>query len=170
MVGARVPAALGAGLYTPSATAAASSIAKPEERGCALTLVLGGLTVASAVGVPLGTFIGQAVNWRITFAFAAALGVIALIYLIFGVTAVICSFSAGWLIDHMSPVRIAALALVGLAVMHTAFAVTSWTAHGSAAAACVLIALAVLLASSAREILPARGGARSPTRARRRCP
>lgn len=199
MVGARVLAALGAGLYTPAATAAASSIAKPEERGRALTLVISGLTIANAVGVPLGTFIGQAVNWRVTFAVVAALGLIALagltrafgdipslgvvslrdrisaaaikgvpatllsnliaicgiftlyiylawfvdrvggltgtaltlIYLIFGLMAVVCSFTAGWLIDHFSPARIATLSLAGVFVVHAAFAVTAWAVNGS---------------------------------------
>ena len=78
MVAARVLAALGAGLYTPSAMAAASSLARPEERGRALAAVLGGLTLANAFGVPLGTLIGQAAQWRVTFAFVALLGVVAL--------------------------------------------------------------------------------------------
>lgn len=78
MVAARVLAAIGAGLYTPAAAAAASTIVKPEERGRALTMVLGGMTIASAVGVPIGTLIGQVDSWRITFAFVAVIGVIAL--------------------------------------------------------------------------------------------
>ncbi|MFC1416100.1 MFS transporter [Streptacidiphilus cavernicola] len=212
MVAARVLAAVGAGLYTPSAAAAAAGIAKPEERGRALTLVLGGLTVANAVGVPLGTFIGQAVSWRVTFAIVAALGVIAyagltrsldeipstgvvslrdrisaaaikgvpstllsviiaicgvftlyiylawfigrvggltgaaitIIYLIFGVTAVVCNFSAGWLIDHMAPARIAALAFAGLVVVHVAFALTAWAGDGSTWTVYVLALLVAL--------------------------
>jgi predicted MFS family arabinose efflux permease len=212
MVAARVLAAVGAGLYTPAATAAASSIAEPAERGRALTLVLSGLTVATAIGVPLGTLIGQAVNWRITFAIVAVLGAIALagltrslgeipslgvvslrdrvsavaikgvpgtllslliaicgiftlyvylawfvgrvgglagpaltlIYLIFGATSVVCSLSAGWLIDHMASARVATLALVGVFVVQAMFAITAWAANGSAAAASVLCFLVAL--------------------------
>jgi predicted MFS family arabinose efflux permease len=65
---------------------------------------------------------------------------ISLIYLIFGVTAVVCSFSAGWLIDHVAPARVAALSLAGVFVVQAAFAVTAWAAngYGSAAAAYAL--------------------------------
>ncbi len=37
-----------------------------------------GLTVANVVGVPLGTFVGQSVGWRVTFGLVAALGVVGL--------------------------------------------------------------------------------------------
>jgi len=212
MLAARALAAVGAGLYTPAAAAAASSIVEPEERGRALTMVLGGLTIANAIGVPLGTFIGQAVGWRVTFAFVAVLGAIALagltyslgavpspgvaslrdrvsaaaiqgvptilfsvlvticgvftlytyltwffdrvggltgsvmtlIYLIFGVTAVVCNFSAGWLIDHMSPARVTALALGGLLVVQAAFVVTAQFGNGATWAAYTLIGLVAL--------------------------
>jgi MFS transporter, DHA1 family, inner membrane transport protein len=212
MMAARALAAVGAALYTPAASAAASSIAKPEERGRALTLVLGGLTVAGAVGVPIGTLIGQAFSWRITFVFVAALGLIALaglthslgsipapdavslrdrvsaaaikgvpgillslaigicglfilytylawfigvvggltgsaitlIYLIFGVGTVICSFGTGWLIDHMSPVRISAVALICLIVVQGAFALTGQFGHGASWAAFAVGILAAL--------------------------
>lgn len=237
MVAARVLAAVGAGLYTPAATAAASSIAKPEERGRALTMVLSGLTVANAIGVPLGTLIGQAVNWRVTFAIVAVLGAIALggltrsfgeipspgvaplrdrlraaaiagvpgillsnaiaicgiftlyvylawfagrvggltgntltlIYLIFGVMSVVCSVSAGWLIDHVASARVAALSLSGVFVVQAAFAITAWAASGLAAAAyvlCFLVALwgltSWLFNPAQQKRLIAAAGARAP--------
>jgi DHA1 family inner membrane transport protein len=37
-----------------------------------------GLTVANVVGVPLGTFVGQSIGWRVTFGIVAALGVVGL--------------------------------------------------------------------------------------------
>jgi predicted MFS family arabinose efflux permease len=70
----RVIAALGAGLYTPNASAAAASSVPPERRGRALALVFGGLTVANVLGVPIGTFLGSVYDWRITLVFVAALG------------------------------------------------------------------------------------------------
>lgn len=78
MLAARVIAALAAGLYMPAATAVAAAISAPQERGRALAAVLGGLTVASVLGVPLGTLVGQAVNWRATFALVAVFSLIAL--------------------------------------------------------------------------------------------
>ena len=78
MVLARVVAAVAAAMFTPAASAAAAGLAAPAERGRALTAVIGGLTVANAVGVPLGTLIGQTAGWRATLAFVAAVGVVAL--------------------------------------------------------------------------------------------
>ncbi|MEU0600963.1 MFS transporter [Streptomyces sp. NPDC006393] len=74
---ARVLAALAAALYTPAATAAAATLAVPEERGRALAAVLGGLTLANALGVPIGTLIANASQWRATFVFVAVLGALA---------------------------------------------------------------------------------------------
>lgn len=77
MIIARAAAALVAGLYMPAASATAATVAPLSERGRALAAVLSGLTVATALGVPLGTLIGQALNWRYTFLFVAALSTVA---------------------------------------------------------------------------------------------
>ncbi|MBM9507465.1 MFS transporter [Actinacidiphila acididurans] len=79
MAAARVLAALGAGLYTPAATAVAAGLAAPHERGRALAAVLGGLTLAGALGVPAGTLVGQNLGWRWTFVLVTVLGLVALI-------------------------------------------------------------------------------------------
>ncbi|MEU6959285.1 MFS transporter [Streptomyces chrestomyceticus] len=77
LLATRVLAAAGAALYTPAASAAAASIAPPERRGRALATVMGGMTVATALGVPLGTYIGDA-DWRLTMWLVVALGAVAL--------------------------------------------------------------------------------------------
>lgn len=77
MMVARAAAALVAGLYMPAASATAATVAPLHERGRALAAVLSGLTVATALGVPLGTLIGQGLNWRYTFLFVAALSTVA---------------------------------------------------------------------------------------------
>lgn len=79
LIGARIVAALGAALYTPLASAAAVALARPERRGQALSIITGGLTVAIVLGVPIGTFVGQAFGWRMTFVLVAALSSIALL-------------------------------------------------------------------------------------------
>jgi predicted MFS family arabinose efflux permease len=43
---ARVAAALGAAMFTPTASAAVVALAGPERRGRALSLILGGLAVS----------------------------------------------------------------------------------------------------------------------------
>ena len=51
----RVLAAGGAAGYTPTAGAVSAALVRPEMRARALSVVVGGLTVATALGVPLGT-------------------------------------------------------------------------------------------------------------------
>lgn len=79
LLASRVFAALGAALYMPSASALAVSLAPPERRGRALSMVTGGLTVAIVLGVPIGTWIGAYADWRATFWFVALVGTGALV-------------------------------------------------------------------------------------------
>ena len=60
----RVLVAFGAALYTPTAALIAMTISDPARRMRGLSLVVGGLTGAQILGVPLGTFIGGAFGWR----------------------------------------------------------------------------------------------------------
>ena len=76
---ARVAAGVGAALYTPNASAAAVALAGPARRGQALAVILGGLTVGTVFGVPLGTEIGQHVSWQASLLFVAAVGLVALL-------------------------------------------------------------------------------------------
>jgi DHA1 family inner membrane transport protein len=54
------------------ATVSAAALVPPELRGRAFAVVMGGLTVAFVIGVPLGSAVGGSFGWRATFAFAAA--------------------------------------------------------------------------------------------------
>ncbi|SEE67630.1 Predicted arabinose efflux permease, MFS family [Rhizobiales bacterium GAS188] len=73
---ARILLAIAAGLYVPNATALASALVEPSRRGTALSIVTGGVSVAVALGVPLGALVGDRFGWRLNF---AAVGVMALI-------------------------------------------------------------------------------------------
>ncbi|MER6122193.1 MFS transporter, partial [Streptomyces sp. NPDC001795] len=73
LLGTRVLAAVGAALYTPTANAVATTLVPPERRGRAIAVVMGGLTVATALGVPLGTWIGRT-DWRETMWLVTGLG------------------------------------------------------------------------------------------------
>lgn len=81
LLAARVLLALTAGLYTPSANALASALAAPAQRGRALAIVSGGMTVAIVAGVPLGTLLGNHFGWRATFGAVALLSAAAAIVL-----------------------------------------------------------------------------------------
>lgn len=73
----RVVAALGAAGYTAAATAVAAALVGPSVRGRALAVVLGGITVATVLGVPLGVFLGKWLGWRATLLAVAGLGALA---------------------------------------------------------------------------------------------
>ncbi|MFF2816608.1 MFS transporter, partial [Kitasatospora cineracea] len=57
----------------------AAELVAPEKKAGAIATMFTGLTVANIVGVPLGTFVGQQIGWRTTFAAVAALGVVGLL-------------------------------------------------------------------------------------------
>lgn len=78
----RLIAACFAALYTPTALAVATSLAAPSRRGQALAIVLGGLTTATILGVPVGTWLGQHLNWQATFLFVAGLAFLAFLALL----------------------------------------------------------------------------------------
>jgi DHA1 family inner membrane transport protein len=78
---ARVCMALGAGLVTPVASAIAIASVPPTERGHALAKVFGGLTIAQAFGIPLGTWFGFTFGWRSTFAGIALLTALLTLFL-----------------------------------------------------------------------------------------
>ncbi|NUR87526.1 MAG: MFS transporter, partial [Nonomuraea sp.] len=57
----------------------ATEVVPPQKRGSAIALMFTGLTLANVLGVPLGTWLGQAFGWRSTFWLVAAIGVAGLI-------------------------------------------------------------------------------------------
>ncbi|WP_432921927.1 MFS transporter [Microbispora sp. CA-135349] len=69
----RVLAASGAAAFTPNAGAVAASLVAPAQRARALAVVVGGLTVATALGVPLGNLAGKILDWRATLGLVAVL-------------------------------------------------------------------------------------------------
>lgn len=81
---ARILMALAAALCMPAANAVAVAIAPEQQRGRAIAIVSSGLTVATALGVPLGTLIGNHLHWRTTFVLVAGLGLVALAGLLYG--------------------------------------------------------------------------------------
>ncbi len=76
---ARVAAAAGAGIFTPVAASVAISTSAPEQRGRALAAVFFGLTLAQAIGVPVGSYVGYTFGWRATFLLACAIALVSLL-------------------------------------------------------------------------------------------
>ncbi len=67
------------GLFVAVGFVLAMSIVPPERMGRAISVVVSGLFVSTALGVPLGTLVGQALGWRGSFTAGAVLSVVVLI-------------------------------------------------------------------------------------------
>ncbi len=68
---------LAAAIAGPTASVAAAALVPPERRGSAVAMVMGGMTMAFVIGIPLGSFVGAHFGWRSTFVLAGALTAIA---------------------------------------------------------------------------------------------
>ncbi|WP_040786855.1 MFS transporter [Massilia niastensis] len=75
----RLLAGLGAAMFSPTATATGASLVAPEKRASALAIVIAGLTSATALGSPIGTFIGGLASWRATMWFVTIVGLVAML-------------------------------------------------------------------------------------------
>ncbi|MFD9601181.1 MFS transporter [Streptomyces sp. NPDC059970] len=107
----------GAGI-TSAASSTAAVIAPPERRGRALAFVLGGLTLATALGLPVGTLIGRT-DWHITLWAVAGIGLLAAVGIAVGLPRVMLPAAA--LSDRLRPLKqgrvLALLAVTSLAFL-----------------------------------------------------
>jgi len=71
LLGLKVAAGICAAIYTPTAYLLATSLASAERRGAALAAVAIGLSAASVLGIPIGTWVGYRYGWHATFAMIA---------------------------------------------------------------------------------------------------
>jgi predicted MFS family arabinose efflux permease len=78
VLASRALAGLGAAMFSPTALGVAALLGDPAKRGRALATVTSGLAAATALGAPLGTFIGGFGSWRTTLWFVAALGLVSM--------------------------------------------------------------------------------------------
>lgn len=76
LIGARFLSGLSHGAFFGACAVVARKIAPPGRQGQALALVFTGLTVANVVGVPAGTYVGQQLGWRLTFALVGIIGLV----------------------------------------------------------------------------------------------
>ncbi|WP_163267899.1 MFS transporter [Chelativorans alearense] len=74
LLAAQIVMGMAAGLFVATAQATAVSLAKPEHRALAISVVVGGTTFAVALGAPLGSLIAAVWGWRGTFLSVAVLG------------------------------------------------------------------------------------------------
>jgi DHA1 family inner membrane transport protein len=79
MLAGRLVTSLAHGAFFGIGAVVAAELVAPQKKAGAIATMFTGLTVANVVGVPLGTYIGQAAGWRTTFAIVAGLGVVGLL-------------------------------------------------------------------------------------------
>ncbi|WP_329625791.1 MFS transporter [Streptomyces sp. NBC_01255] len=148
VMAARVVTAVGAGIITAAASSTAAAIAPPERRGRALAFVLGGLTSATALGLPLGTLIGRA-DWHVTLWAVAGIGLLAAIGIAVGLPRV--TLPAASLPDRLRPLRqghvlallaVTSLAFLGTYTLYTYIVPALWDATGGNESLLTLVLLA----------------------------
>jgi predicted MFS family arabinose efflux permease len=81
----RVLGGIVTGFVGSLATIAVPSLVPPERRGRAFAVVVGGLTVALVLGVPLGSVVGGYFGWRATFEYSALVCLLSVPLIVFGV-------------------------------------------------------------------------------------
>ncbi|MBY6114077.1 MFS transporter [Mameliella alba] len=69
----RVTMALGGALVGPMASAAGAALVTDGQRGTALGIVFGGMTIATVLGVPMATWLGTFLSWNMVLIVIGAL-------------------------------------------------------------------------------------------------
>ncbi|RWD88972.1 MFS transporter [Mesorhizobium sp.] len=77
LMAARVLTAFAHASFFGVGSVVATSLVAPNRKASAIALMFTGLTVANILGVPFGTWLGQAYGWRSTFLAVTLVGVIA---------------------------------------------------------------------------------------------
>jgi DHA1 family inner membrane transport protein len=77
LMAARVLTAFAHASFFGVGSVVATSLVAPNKKASAIALMFTGLTVANILGVPFGTWLGQAYGWRSTFWVVTLIGVIA---------------------------------------------------------------------------------------------
>jgi DHA1 family inner membrane transport protein len=113
---ARAVAGAAQGLFIAAGIAVAVSLVPAERTGRAMSVVISGFAVSSAVGVPLGTLVGQWLGWRGSFVAVIMLAAIALVAILAVVPSVRGTSDGAWRQARhaFSPRVLAVLGLGGL--------------------------------------------------------
>jgi DHA1 family arabinose polymer transporter-like MFS transporter len=77
LMASRLFAGLPHGAFFGMGAVVASRLAEPGREARTVSLMFAGLTIANIIGVPVGTYVGHQVSWRISFLIIAAVGFIA---------------------------------------------------------------------------------------------
>jgi MFS transporter, DHA1 family, inner membrane transport protein len=78
LMAARVLTAFAHGTFFGVGSVVATSLVPPHRRASAIAIMFTGLTIATILGVPFGTWLGQALGWRATFWSVTLIGLLAM--------------------------------------------------------------------------------------------
>ena len=78
LMAARVLTAFAHGTFFGVGSVVATSLVPENKKASAISVMFAGLTVATILGVPFGTWLGQAYGWRSTFAAVTVVGLFAM--------------------------------------------------------------------------------------------
>jgi DHA1 family inner membrane transport protein len=117
LIAARVLTGSLHGLFVGVALTVAVSVAPPGRTGRAIAAVIGGFAVSAALGLPLGTLIGQAAGWRGAFVAFVVLGGVCLIAVLAFIPPVANSGAAGLFAQVRHALAPRVLAVLGLAFL-----------------------------------------------------
>lgn len=78
----RAIAGTGAGLFSPLAVAASTKFVSSDKKGRALGLTIGGMSLGTVLGVPLGIYISNVFDWKVTLWLLVLIGVIAVVCMV----------------------------------------------------------------------------------------
>lgn len=79
LMAARLLTALAHGTFFGVGSVVATNLVPPSKKASAVAVMFTGLTVANILGVPLGTWLGQAYGWRTTFWAVTVIGLVAMV-------------------------------------------------------------------------------------------
>jgi MFS transporter, DHA1 family, inner membrane transport protein len=85
LMAARILTALAHGTFFGVGSVVATGLVAPERKATAIAVMFTGLTVANILGVPFGTWLGQAYGWRATFWAVTLIGLVAVAIITFAV-------------------------------------------------------------------------------------
>jgi DHA1 family inner membrane transport protein len=125
LVVARVFTALSQALFWSVVVPVAAGLFPVEVRGRVLAVVFGGGSLAAVAGVPLGTWVGQHLGWRWSFASLAAAGAVVLVALAATLPSADGTLDPGGRGSEPDPRRF--WALIGVSVLFTTGTFTFFT-------------------------------------------
>lgn len=77
LLAARVVTVIGAAVFTPQAAAAVSALLPPQRRASGVTFAFLGWSIASAAGMPIGSWLGARFGWQFAYGTEAAMALVA---------------------------------------------------------------------------------------------